>query len=118
MAAGIGSVISATLPQLAVAGASAGGAFGIVKWFAEFFSKRADARADRLDADTRFVIENLRAEFSRVSTRMAAAEDHITDLREKLILCESKHGQSEAQVAKLTALLEGYAQLRTEKHHD
>lgn len=110
-------VLPATVTQFAVAGGAAGGVFGIVKWFFEFVSKRADLRADRLDADTRFVIENLRAEFSRVTTRLTAAEDHITNLREKLIVCEEQHSHSKAEVAKLTALLEAYTQTKKEESH-
>lgn len=101
--------IAAGLGQLVAMGAGAGGGFAAVKWFAEFVTKRQDARSARLDADTRFVIDNLRAEFTRVSDRLGKAEDHILDLREKLNQCEAKHGKAEAEVARLSILVEAQA---------
>lgn len=100
------AVIATNLGQLVAFGAGAGGGFSAVKWFIEFATKRQDARSARLDADTRFVIDNLRTEFTRVSDRLSKAEDHILDLREKLNQCEAKHGKAEAEVARLSVLVE------------
>lgn len=100
------TVVASSLGQLAVLGGAAGGGFGVVKWFVEFLTKRNDARSARLDADTRFVIDNLRNEFTRVSERLGKAEDHILQLREKLNECEAKHSIAEAQVSRLSVLLE------------
>lgn len=100
------TVVASGLGQLAVLGGAAGGGFGVVKWFVEFVTKRSDARSARLDADTRFVIDNLRAEFTRVSDRLGKAEDHILELREKLNECEAKHVKAEMEVSRLLVILE------------
>jgi len=107
------SALPATLANVAVLGGAAGGGFSVVKWFLEFATKRSDARAAMLDADTRFVIDSLRSDFSRVSDRLGKAEDHILDLRRSLNECEAKHSIAEAQVARLSVLLENHS-----KHQD
>jgi len=106
------TVIASGLGQMAVLGGAAGGGFSVVKWVLEFLSKRADKKAERLDADTRFVIDNLRTEFTRVSDRLGKAEDHILDLRKSLNECEAKHSKAEAEVSRLSVLVEGYAKAR------
>jgi len=103
------SALPATLANVAVLGGAAGGGFGVVKWFFEFATKRSDAKAAMLDADTRFVIDNLRQEFTRVTDRLGKAEDHILELRRSLNECEAKHGRAEAEVAHLTKIVEAYS---------
>jgi chromosome segregation ATPase len=100
------------LPGWAAAGAAAGTGFGAVKWLLEFFAKRSDAREDRLDADTRFIISNLREELERVAVRLSHAEKEIVGLRESLHDCQDKHSHSEAEVARLTAMMQGYGDAR------
>ena len=112
MSANYITLIPNALQFALAAGGAAGGAFGVIKWFAEFVTKRLDNRAARLDADTRFVIDNLRQDFDRVSTRLDKAETHIVELRDKLIECQEKHGKSEAEVARLSAMLQGYGDAR------
>lgn len=71
-----------------------------------------DKRADRLDADTRFVIESLRAELARVSERLGQAEVRIEDLGNQLDECKHKHAESEARVMQLEAMQQGYGDAR------
>lgn len=94
-----------TLPAWLGAGAAAGGGFGIIKWIFEYIGGRMDKRADRLDADTRFVIDQLRAELARVSTRLDRVETELAD-------CQTKHAQAEAKVMQLEARQQGYSEAR------
>ncbi|MYL98723.1 hypothetical protein GR702_13215 [Novosphingobium sp. FGD1] len=106
------SMIPHTLPAWLGAGAAAGGGFGIIKWAFEYVGGRMDKRADRLDADTRFVIDQLRAELARVSGRLDRAEGEILDLREQLAECQHKHAEAEAKVMQLEARQQGYSEAR------
>lgn len=83
-----------------------------VRWLFEFFGGRMDRRAAALDADTRFIIENLRAELKRMAERqeqsdqrIGATEHEIRELRSELADCQKKHAESEAKAARLEALI-------------
>lgn len=112
MNSGFLEAVTAGAANLAVLGGAAGGGFGVVKWFLEFATKRADAKAAMLDADTRFVIDNLRQEFTRVTDRLGKAEDHILELRRSLNECEAKHSIAESQVQRLSAMLEAHTRIQ------
>lgn len=98
-------MIPHTLPAWLGAGAAAGGGFGIIKWIFEYIGGRMDKRADRLDADTRFVIDQLRAELGRVSQRLDRVETELAD-------CQHKHAEAEAKVMRLEARQQGYSEAR------
>lgn len=99
------SMIPHTLPAWLGAGAAAGGGFASIKWVFEFVGGRMDKRADRLDADTRFVIDQLRAELGRTNQRLDRVETELAD-------CQHKHAEAEAKVMRLEARQQGYSEAR------
>ncbi|MEO1908804.1 MAG: hypothetical protein ABGX08_17455 [Citromicrobium sp.] len=98
-----------SLVDLLAGGATMGGSLGItlffLKWAAEFVSKRADKQAERNDAGTRELIERLNAEVERLANDCA-------ELREGLRACERKHLESDAEVMRLKAMLQGFGEAR------
>lgn len=113
------TIIPNWLPGWLGAGFAAGGGFGVVKWVVEFIAGRIDKRAAALDADTRFVIENLRGELARMALRqeqsdqrLATAEGEIQALRTELVECNGKHAAADAEVARLKAMMQGYGDAR------
>ena len=93
------------LRSVAFGAGGAGGGLLTVRWLAGFVGGRMDKRADRLDADTRFIIENLRTELTRLAERQERSEGEIADLREQLTECQRKHAESETKAARLEAML-------------
>lgn len=93
------------LPGWLGAGAAAGGSFGVIKWVLEFVAGRIDKRTAALDADTRFVIDNLKSEVTRLSQRVDAVE-------EDLVECTRKHAAAEARALHLEAILQGLGDAR------
>lgn len=98
-----------SLVDLLAGGATMGGSLGItlffLKWAAEFFAGRADKQAERLDAGTSALIERLNAEVKRLS--------ETTDVfRQRLDACERKHRESDAEVMRLKAMLQGFGEAR------
>ncbi|GGN49422.1 hypothetical protein GCM10011349_20020 [Novosphingobium indicum] len=113
------SMIPSALPGWIGAGAAAGGGFGIIKWVFEYVGGRMDKRADRLDEDTRFVIDNLRAEVERLkdervedARRLDDAFARIDEMRRELDDCNRKHAEAEARVKHLEAMQQGYGDAR------
>ncbi|BEV00060.1 hypothetical protein [Novosphingobium olei] len=86
-------------------GAGLGGVFFALKWVFEFIGGRMDRRADRLDSDTRFIIENLREEVGRVAKRLSAAEIEIVDLKGQLAECQHEHAVARHERDHLKAVL-------------
>ncbi|MFC0204741.1 hypothetical protein [Novosphingobium soli] len=112
MTADFFTIIPNWLPGWLGAGFAAGGGFGVIKWAMEFFAGRLDKRQAVLDADTRFVIDQLRAELARVSSRLDHAEGEIQDLRGQLAECQAKHAEAEARAMRLEARQQGYSEAR------
>lgn len=120
------SFIPASLPM--GVGVGAGGVFvwqvfrglaGAAKWLIEYFGGRMDKRADRLDEDTRFVIDNLREEVERLKNeriedarRLDDAFARINEMRRELDDCNRKHAEAEARVKSLEAMQQGYGDAR------
>lgn len=92
---------------------------GAARWLIEYFGGRMDKRADRLDADTRFVIENLRQEVERLKServedakRLDDAFARIDEMRKELDDCNKKHAEAEAHNKHLEAMMQGYGDAR------
>ncbi|KPH66963.1 hypothetical protein ADT71_03605 [Novosphingobium sp. ST904] len=89
----------------AAGGFGAGGGFFAVKWLLEFIAGRTDAREAALDQDTRFVIENLKAEVARLFDRVTTLETEVAE-------CRQAHANAEAKVIQLLAQRQGLGEAR------
>lgn len=86
-----------------------------VKWLVTYFTGRFDKQQEHLDAGVNALIEGLRTEMNRM--KLEAIEDRreiaegrreSAEIRLELRECERKHSASEAKVAKLEAMYQGY----------
>lgn len=93
-----------------VGAGAAGGfwVFGAIKWGVTTIFGRLDKREAALDEGMLSLLANLRLEVDRLATRLGSAETEIEAQRTLLRECEQKHGAAQAEVARLTALMQGY----------
>jgi hypothetical protein len=93
-----------TIGLFAGAGASVGGGFYFIKWLFEYFGRRMDRRADRIDVGTDRLIARLETTVEALLTRVDRLEADLAD-------CKAKHSESDAKVLKLEALLEAKGEI-------
>jgi len=93
------------LGGVAALGGSAGGGFFIVKWFVEWIAGRLDKREARLDAGADKLIDALEKRIETLTSRLDAVEHMLAD-------CQRMHSKSEAEVLRLTALVEAQGEIR------
>ncbi|HKY82607.1 MAG TPA: hypothetical protein VJM09_14165 [Sphingobium sp.] len=93
------------LGGVAALGGSAGGGFFIVKWFVEWIAGRLDKREARLDAGADKLIGALEKRIETLTSRLDAVEHMLAD-------CQRMHSKSEAEVLRLTALVEAQGEIR------
>lgn len=93
------------LGGVAALGGSAGGGFFIVKWFVEWIAGRLDKREARIDAGADKLIGALEKRIETLTARLDAVEHMLAD-------CQRMHSKSEAEVLRLTALVEAQGEIR------
>ena len=83
------------VPGLVGAGGALGVGYAFAKWIIEYIGGRMDKRADRLDAGTQVLIDQLRSELDRMGERLETADsrldrafNEISDLRDELAECQ------------------------------
>ena len=113
------TVIPNWLPGWLGAGFAAGGGFGVIKWALEFFVGRLDKRAAALDGDTRFLFEGLKAQVTLLTERVISTEADLRHCNERHTESEAREldlqrrlGASEAEIARLKAMMQGYGDAR------
>ena len=79
-----------------------------MKWLLTFVAGRMDKQQEHIDAGMRSLIEGLRAEVDRMKVEAIQDRQEIAEVRIELRDCERKHSESEAKVAKLEAMMQGY----------
>lgn len=93
------------LGGVAALGGGAGGGFFAVKWFVEWLAGRLDKREARIDAGADKLIAGL-------ERRLATLTDRLDKVENLLAECKSMHAKSEAEVLRLTALVEAQGEIR------
>lgn len=93
------------LGGLAALGGSAAGGFAIVKWFMEWIAGRLDKREARIDAGTDRLIKAMSEQVDKLTTRLETVEESLAE-------CKRLHAKSEAEVLRLTALVEAHGEIR------
>lgn len=105
-----------SLVQLVVAGSSIGGSLGLVlvavKWTASFIAGRIDRSQDRLDAGTQQLIEHLREQVTILVGDCRELREWRAEAEKDLRECERRHAESEAEVMRLKATMQGYGDAR------
>ena len=91
--------------SVAALGGGAGGGFFIVKWFVEMIAGRLDKREARLDAGADKLIGALEKRIETLTQRLDAVEHLLAD-------CQRLHSKSEAEVMRLTAIVEAQGEIR------
>ena len=86
-------------------GVGAGGGFFIIKWLFEYVGGRMDKRAAALDQGTQLLIEGLEKRLDTVTERLDRVERDLAD-------CRYKHAESEAEVLRLKAMMQGAGDAR------
>ena len=82
-------------------GGGFGGAFFALKWFAQFIANRHDKREERLEQRSERLIIALERRVDDVMDRLDKTEKALDE-------CKAQHRESEAKVARLEAILQGY----------
>lgn len=104
------------LLQLAVAGGSAGGSLGLVfvavRWTANFIAGRLDKKEAALDAGTQQLIEHLRQQVTILVGDCRELREWRAEAEKDLRECERRHAESEAEVMRLKATMQGYGDAR------
>lgn len=105
-----------SLVQLAVAGGSVGGSLGLVlvavKWTANFIAGRIDRSQARLDEGTQQLIEHLREQVTILVGDCRELREWRASAEKGLRDCERRHAESEAEVMRLKATMQGYGDAR------
>ncbi len=101
-----------SLPAFFSVGAGGGVGFFVIKWFVEWIGGRVDKKEEavergfeRLDAGTQQLISHLQSQMASVLERLDNAETALRD-------CQRKHAESEAEVARLKAIMQGSGEVR------
>lgn len=77
----------------------------MVKWFAEWVAGRQDKREARLDATSDKLIASLETRLDTLTERLDAVERLLAD-------CQKQHAKSEAEVLRLTAIVDAQGEIR------
>ena len=93
------------LGSVAALGGGAGGGFFVVKWFVEWIAGRLDKREARIDAGSDRLIAGLENRIETLTMRLDAVERMLAD-------CQKMHAKSEAEVLRLSALVEAQGEIR------
>ncbi len=97
--------ILSMIPNWLLGGFGAGGGFAIFKWGAEAIFGRLDKRAAALDAGTQRLMDGMEKRLDAVSRRLDVVERELAE-------CTLKHAKAEAEVMRLTAMMQGYGDAR------
>lgn len=89
---------------VATLGASGGGGFFAVKWFAEWIAGRLDKREARLDDASTKLITGLEHRIETLTNRLDAVETMLAE-------CQKMHAKSDAEVMKLRAIVDGKGEI-------
>lgn len=99
------------LGQIALQGLSMGGGFGgaffALRWFALFIADRKDKREEQLDADTRFVVEQLKDQVTSLMEKVRRMDEELDE-------CRRGHAERDAEIMQLRAMMQGYGDARQE----
>lgn len=102
--------------QLAVASGTAGGSFGLVfvavRWTANFIAGRMDRKEAQIDAGTQQLIEHLREQVTILVGDCRELREWRGIAENSLRECERRHAESEAEVVRLKAMMQGYGDAR------
>ena len=90
---------------LAALGGGAAGGFAAVKWLFEWLAGQRDKRQDRLEARADKLIESLEKRIETLTERIDTVEHLLAD-------CQRLHSKAEADVLRLTALVEAQGEIR------
>lgn len=98
-------VALSTLAYGGSAGFGLGFSFLVVRWFATFVAGRIDRKEANVDAGTQRLIDRLEKQVEALLTRM-------THIDEDLAECKRRHAESEAEVMRLKAQMQGFGDAR------
>lgn len=79
--------------------------FFVIKWFAEWIAGRNDKREARIDATSDKLIGSLEKRIETLTERLDTVERLLSD-------CQKMHAKSEADVMRLTAIIEAQGEIR------
>ncbi|MBL4858408.1 MAG: hypothetical protein JKY36_04315 [Erythrobacter sp.] len=86
--------------------------FFFVKWIFEYLGGRMDKKADRIDAGMDKLLAHLQAQIDSEREQREKLEKRLEKVEGDLAECKHKHAESEAEVARLKAAMQGYGDAR------
>lgn len=91
-----------------------GGGVGyfFVRWLFEYLGGRMDKKADRIDAGMDKLLAHLQAQIDSEREQREKLEKRLAKVEGDLAECKHKHAESEAEVARLKAAMQGYGDAR------
>lgn len=84
----------------------------MVKWFVEWVSGRVDRKQDRVDEAVQQLITGLQEQVSAVAADNRQLREDMKVLEADLHECKRRHSESDAEVMRLKAMLQGYGDAR------
>lgn len=83
-----------------------------ISWLLVFFTGRSDRKEAVVDAGMNLLLASLKEEVARLNAD--CSELRVWRMEDRMLLrdCERKHAESEAEVMKLKAMMQGYGDAR------
>lgn len=109
-------VALSTLAYTGMGGFGFGASFLVVRWFASFTAGRIDKKEADIDEATVRLITGLERRLNEEIENRRQTEgemrSELRDVREQLAECNRKHAESEAEVGRLRAQMQGFGEAR------
>lgn len=93
-------------------GIGAGAIFYALRWFLEWSGGRYDKRQEVIDAGMKQLIEGLQHRVEALEKDLADTRRELRETRNELNECERRHSQSEGEILRLKAVLQGQGETR------
>ena len=107
----VDSIVNLTATTFGL-GLGGGAGFFFIKWLFEYLGGRMDKRADRIDAGTDKLIENLQKQVEDLLAREKVREVRLAKVEDDLADCKRRHAESDAEVMRLKAIMQGRGEVR------
>lgn len=96
----------------AAIGGSAGAGFMFIKWLLEFVAGRWDHKEAAIDAGMKQLLDRLEVRVNELTQDGKDLREQLKVVEGELRECKRRHSESDAEVMRLKAMLQGYGDAR------
>ncbi len=83
-----------------------------LRWVITLVAGRLDKREARLDVGTQRLIDGMEAQIEALTKRLMVVTERLDDVEDELRQCKTRHAESDAEVTRLKAMMQGYGDAR------